>query len=172
MTQLEHRKRKARSFCFQKALQRHSLHKRESTIRHGSKRPQTETIRAHHKKTASRKIETERGIKPQRNDTGDSKNEQPSNRPVVHLSKVQRGLRIKNWTLQPPTGVQELTLNLPKFLFAGNPSLSSSSSDILRTPDAPCQEMLVTAYFREKKMSKKRLLRLAIKAQLSTEPHP
>ena len=38
------------------------------------------------------------------------------------LSKVQKGLRIKNQTLQPPTSMQELTISLPKASSARNHS--------------------------------------------------
>ena len=42
--------------------------------------------------------------------------------PDLRLSKKRYGMRIKNWSLQPPTSMQELTINLPN-----NPRLQGMS---------------------------------------------
>ena len=65
-----------------------SLHKRESAISHGSRRPQTETAGAHQwgKPVVSSR---QRGIKPQRRNAGGRESEQHSYHPQPKPSSVQ-----------------------------------------------------------------------------------
>ena len=57
-------------------------------------------------------------MKPQGKDAGGRKREQTPN----HLQskplpvQVQKGMHIRNWPLQPPMSMQELTINLPQIL--------------------------------------------------------
>ena len=67
---------------------RDSLHRRESAISHGSRRPQTETAGAHQweKPVVSSR---QRGIKPQRKNAGGRKSEQHPYHPHPKPSSVQ-----------------------------------------------------------------------------------
>ena len=70
---------------------RDSLHRRESAISHGSRRPQTETAGTHQweKPVVSSR---QRGIKPQRKNTGGRKSEQHPYHPLPKPSSVQSAI--------------------------------------------------------------------------------
>ena len=94
---------------------RDSFDTRESAITHGSRRPQTEKVGDHQweKPVVSSR---QRGMKPQSKNAGGRKSESILIilNPNLRLSKVQYDVRIKNRSLQTPTSVQELTINLPQ----------------------------------------------------------
>ena len=103
---------------------RDSWHRRESAISHGSRRPQTETVGAYQweKPVVSSR---QRGIKPRRKNAGGWKGEQHPYHPYPKPSSVQsavRGGHPESVSLQPPTSLQELTINLPN-----NPRLRGMS---------------------------------------------
>ena len=112
-------RRKARTWCPKKALQRLSKETactgRESAIGHGSGRTRTEAVGV---RQGERPVVTsrKRGRKPRRKDEEGRKSEQPPYHPHLKPSPVQSavGLHVKLQILQPPTGLQELNHILPK----------------------------------------------------------